>query len=94
MTQQKGFAHAFLIIGLVIALLGALGFVYWQNFIYEEPTVTKTEVIKVDKDVTKEENESPAQSPEARLQELYSKYLANTSSYKGDSGLTAFKQSG
>ncbi len=44
-SQQSGFAHAFLIIGLVVALIGALGFVFWQNFIYEEPVVTKTEVV-------------------------------------------------
>lgn len=41
-SQQSGFAHAFLIIGLVVALIGALGFVFWQNFIYKEP-VAKTE---------------------------------------------------
>lgn len=46
MTSQKGFAHAFLIIGLVIALIGALGFVFWQNFIYEEPTSEKISIIK------------------------------------------------
>lgn len=45
-TQQNGFAHAFLIIGLVVALIGALGFVFWQNFIYKEPVATKTEFVK------------------------------------------------
>lgn len=39
MTSQRGFAHAFLIVGLVVALMGALGFVFWQNFIYREPIV-------------------------------------------------------
>lgn len=34
-SLQSGFAHAFLIIGLVVAFIGALCFVYWQNFIYE-----------------------------------------------------------
>jgi|GEM_PF-1764758 len=43
MTQQKGFAHAVLIIGLVIALVGALGFVFWQNFIYKEPVASETD---------------------------------------------------
>lgn len=46
MTSQKGFAHALLIIGLVIALVGALGFVFWQNFVYKETVATKTEVVK------------------------------------------------
>jgi nitrate reductase NapE component len=34
MKQQKqsGFAHLAIIIVLIVALLGALGFVYWQNF--------------------------------------------------------------
>jgi len=45
MNYQKGFAHAFLIIGLVVALVCALGFVYWQNFIYKEPT--RTELVNV-----------------------------------------------
>lgn len=45
MTSQKGFAHAFLIIGLVVALVGALGFVFWQNFVHKEPVVTNTEVV-------------------------------------------------
>lgn len=48
MSSQKGFAHAFLIIGLVVALIGALGFVFWQNFIYEE-SVAKTELITTTK---------------------------------------------
>jgi hypothetical protein len=42
-TQQQGFAHAFLIITLLVALTGALGFVFWQNFIYEEPKVSSIE---------------------------------------------------
>lgn len=47
MTQQKGFAHAFLVIGLVVALAGTLGFICWQNFIHKEPIATKGEVIKM-----------------------------------------------
>ncbi len=47
-SQQIGFAHAFLIIGLIVALVGALGFIFWQNFIHKEPVVTKTEVVKTD----------------------------------------------
>ena len=41
MNTQKGFAHAVLLIGLLIALIGALGFIFWQNFILEEPEVEK-----------------------------------------------------
>ncbi len=46
MASQKGFAHVLLITGLVLALVGALSFVFWQNFIYKEPVATKTEVVK------------------------------------------------
>lgn len=44
-SRSQGFAHAFLIIGIVVALLGALGFIFWQNFIHKEPTITKTEAV-------------------------------------------------
>lgn len=47
MTNQKGFAYAFLIIGLVVALVGALSFVFWQDFIHEQPVANKTEVVKL-----------------------------------------------
>ena len=33
MTKQKGSAHVIIIAGLVLLLLGALGFIFWQNFI-------------------------------------------------------------
>lgn len=56
-TYQNGFAHAFLIMGLVVALVGALGFVFWQNFIYQEPT--KTEL------VTTTDTSKPAEASEA-----------------------------
>lgn len=45
MNTQKGSAHVFLITGLVIALTGALGFIFWQNFLHKEPTVAKTETV-------------------------------------------------
>ncbi|HRF28147.1 MAG TPA: hypothetical protein PL051_00700 [Candidatus Saccharibacteria bacterium] len=43
--SQKGFAHAVLIIGLVIALIGALGFVFWQNFVHKAPAATNTQIM-------------------------------------------------
>lgn len=54
MTYQKGFAHAFLIIGLVLALIGALGFVFWQNFIYEEPVAKNEPIVATKKDNNEE----------------------------------------
>ena len=44
-SRSQGFAHAFLVIGLVVALLGALGFIFWQNFIHKEPTVTNNKTV-------------------------------------------------
>lgn len=46
--MQKGFAHALLIIGLVVALVGALGLIFWQNFIHKEP-LAKNDPIAVTK---------------------------------------------
>ena len=45
-SHSNGFAHAVLIIGLVVALIGALGFVFWQNFIHKEPV--RTELLKTE----------------------------------------------
>jgi hypothetical protein len=54
-SQQSGFAHAVLIIGLVVALIGALGFVFWQNFIYKEPVTANNETVIVKKQVNTNE---------------------------------------
>jgi len=54
--KQRGFAHAVLIICLVTALIGALGFIFWQNFINKEPVVKDEPVV-----VTKKEE------PQAKL---------------------------
>jgi hypothetical protein len=56
-SHSHGFAHAFLVIGLVVALFGALGFIFWQNFIHTEPVVTKT-----DTKVVKEQPKSDSQT--------------------------------
>jgi hypothetical protein len=44
MNKQQGSAHVIVVGVLVIALFGALGFIFWQNFINKEEVVTKTEV--------------------------------------------------
>lgn len=41
-SRSQGFAHVFLVVGLVVALIGAIGFIFWQNFILKEPTMTGT----------------------------------------------------
>ena len=40
-SQQSGFAHAVVIIGLIVLLLGALGFIFWQNFISDKSEADK-----------------------------------------------------
>lgn len=42
MNKQTGSAHAIVIIGLIIALAGALGFIFWQNSILEKLRRTQT----------------------------------------------------
>lgn len=59
MNKQKGFAYAFLIIGLVVALIGALGFIFWQNFIHKVPTATKTEIVKSEDNSESSKNSAP-----------------------------------
>lgn len=54
--KQNGFAHAVLIIGLMVALVGALGFIFWQNFIYEEPVM---EVVKKNSQTIDSEKTKP-----------------------------------
>ncbi|MEI7689977.1 MAG: hypothetical protein WCI79_03370 [Candidatus Saccharibacteria bacterium] len=48
MKQQKqsGFAHLAIIIVLVVALFGALGFVYWQNFMQPAKEVAPAAIIE------------------------------------------------
>lgn len=52
MKNQRGSAHAVVIVLLVIALLGALGFVFYQNFMAPKPEVHQ-EQAKVEEDKTK-----------------------------------------
>jgi cytoskeletal protein RodZ len=54
MKSQKGSAHVVVVIILVLALLGALGFIFWQNFMQKNDTITKTE----DKVATKQESKN------------------------------------
>ena len=45
-TVNRGSAHAVIIIVLVVALLGTLGFVFWQNFIKKDDTAKTTDTTK------------------------------------------------
>lgn len=56
--NQKGSTHVVIILILVIALLGVLGFIFWQSFIHKEEPVTKQETTIDTKKSTPEVNES------------------------------------
>jgi cytoskeletal protein RodZ len=60
-SHSHGSAHTAIII-LVVALVGVLGFVFWQNFIYNEPLATKTETVA--------EAQSEAPKEEIKITEL------------------------
>ena len=44
-SSQNGNAHVVVIIILVVALVGVLGLIFWQNFIYEDSVAPKTGTI-------------------------------------------------
>lgn len=46
--SQKGSAHVVIIVILVVALLGVLGFVFWQNFIDKKPVAKSDENSKTE----------------------------------------------
>lgn len=60
--SQKGSAHVVIIVILVVALLGTLGFVFWQNFVYKEPIVKVAE-----EDVNNNVKEESAETVKAPL---------------------------
>lgn len=59
--SQKGSAHVVIIVILVIALLGALGFVFWQNFIDEDIShnADTSETTKNNQDTQTDNHTSP-----------------------------------
>lgn len=55
---QQGSAHVVITICLVLGLLTALGWIYYQNFILEEPAQKETELVVVDKSKNEEEKKN------------------------------------
>ena len=51
-TVDKGSAHAIIIVVLVVALLGTLGFVFYQNFIKKDDTAKTSDIGKQTSDET------------------------------------------
>ncbi|HCR55470.1 TPA: hypothetical protein DIV49_00705 [Candidatus Saccharibacteria bacterium] len=58
--NETGSAHAVVIIVLVLALITALGWIFWQNFIMKKVDTTKTELVVVDKNKNDAGNEENA----------------------------------
>ena len=59
-SSQRGSAHVVVTLCLVIALLFALGWIFWQNFVHKESTKKDTDLIVVDKDKgTGKKSEAP-----------------------------------
>lgn len=55
MNTQKGSAHVIIIVGLIMLLVGSLGFIFWQNFIKgSDKTEEKTQSITTKKAEPKE----------------------------------------
>ena len=49
-THQQGSAHVVIVICLVLALLTALGWIFWQNFVHKEEPQKETDVVVVEKE--------------------------------------------
>lgn len=65
MKSQKGFAHAVLIIGLVVALIGALGYIFWNNIQHKSSdSVGKTEKRNSDPERVSKPTDTPAVASE------------------------------
>lgn len=44
MSRQEGSTHVIVVMSLVILLIGALGFIFWQNFLAEKPVQENAEI--------------------------------------------------
>jgi hypothetical protein len=70
-SKQTGSAHAIIIVILVIALLGTLGFVFWQNFMVENKTINPT-ITSEDKSAEKTNDEKEVDNTKLYNSETYS----------------------
>lgn len=61
MKKYSGSAHVIIIIVLVVALVGTLGFVFWQNFMKESPNTSST--TKTETNTTLQKTDTVAVNP-------------------------------
>ena len=75
--SQTGSAHAIIIILLVIALLGGLGFVFWQNFAKSKSETKQTKTAQNSVTANKSSGSS-AKINEVKLTEIAADHVAST----------------
>ena len=66
-TNEQGSAHLIIIIVLVVALLGALGFIAWQNFFNKDDIATQSQT-QSQSDATTEETEQTDQTELSQIE--------------------------
>jgi hypothetical protein len=82
MNTQKGSAHLIIITGLAVLLLGALGFIFWQNFM---KTDTKQSVdSSMTKTTEKEDNKEVAVSEDIKTGIVSGKAIYPSEVYPSD----------
>lgn len=88
--SQSGSAHLVIIIILSLALLGTLGFVYYQNFIQNKDTVSKTDNNKITNKTSEKATEPttdktvPTVAPATVVNKFVSEFLLYKSSAAGN----------
>ncbi len=75
-SYHKGSAHVVVIIILVVALVGALGFVFYQNFI-EKKEAVKADTTSTDADKTKNTPDRTTPSTDQPAPKVYTKSEAD-----------------
>lgn len=64
-SSQQGSAHVIVTVCLVLGLITALGWIFYQNFVYKEVPQKDTELVIVEKDgVEKDKNQEPSEPEE------------------------------
>lgn len=82
--NQKGSVHVILVTCLVIALLFALGWIFWRNFVYKEPVKTNSQLLVVKPKTTS----STDSTPTSTTKYLTVKEWGVQFPYQGDDTLT------
>lgn len=74
---QKGSAHLIIVIVLAVALVGTLGYIFWQNFTKSE-TNKQSQSSQADKKTTENNDKTDSSKTEAELTEIAADTVAGT----------------